>query len=153
MRKRPRPLVVDLHPEAEAEIHRLATIAGEVETGGLLLGWWDADQIVARQAVEVLDPAATSTSWTRDSRRSQHILEKVLATEQHPWLGYIGDWHTHPAPCGPSPQDNHSICRASENYSHPLLLLVHRSDQMIEGRAAWQGQSCPVTVHVLHPRK
>lgn len=143
-------LVIDLHAEAESSIRRLATAAGEIETGGLLLGWWDTGRIVVWQVAEVPDPRATSSSWTRDATRSQSVLERALLEQSHPWLGYVGDWHTHPAACGPSSQDEVSIRRASLGYSHPLLLLVHRSDHRIDGRAAANGRRRSVSIRSIN---
>ncbi|WP_158698033.1 Mov34/MPN/PAD-1 family protein [Streptomyces prunicolor] len=128
-------------------IRAAASAAGRTETGGLLLGWWEGDAIVARYAIEVPDPDATSSSWTRADHRAQDALDRALADLDHPWLGYVGDWHTHPARCGPSSQDEQSICNASHGYSQPLLLLVHRNDGTIEARSADQGHLRPLTIH------
>ncbi|MER5539555.1 Mov34/MPN/PAD-1 family protein [Streptomyces mirabilis] len=124
-----------------------ASASGRTETGGLLLGWWEGDALVVRYAIEVPDPDATTSSWTRAHHRAQDALDRALADLDHPWLGYVGDWHTHPACCGPSSQDEQSICNASRGYSQPLLLLVHRADETIEARSADRGQLCPLTIH------
>ncbi len=138
---------VILHAEVSSSITAAAAAANEVETGGLLLGWWEAGNIVARYAIEVADPDATTSSWTRDEERAQQALEGALFDLSHPWLGYIGDWHTHPARCGPSNQDEDSIRQASRGYEQPLLLLVHRADDQIEARVAHQGYIRTLTLH------
>ncbi|MFB8125942.1 Mov34/MPN/PAD-1 family protein [Streptomyces bacillaris] len=148
---RRRRVEVILHTDVSALIRCAAAAAEGTETGGLLLGWWDAGTIVARHAVEVIDPEATPVSWTRDEGRAQQALDEALADLNHPWLGYIGDWHTHPASCGPSGKDEHSIRRASHEYDQPLLLLVHRADDEIEARVAHQGKICALTIH--HPQR
>lgn len=144
---RRRHVDVILHTEVSESISSAAAAAGSTETGGLLLGWWDAGTIVARHAVEVNDPEATVSSWTRDEGRAQQRLDEALVDLSHPWLGYIGDWHTHPACCGPSRQDEQSIRRASHEYDQPLLLLVHRADDKIEARVAHWGDICAFTIH------
>lgn len=138
---------VTVHPDVVFAIAAAAAASEEIETGGLLLGWWDAEYIVARHAIEVPDPEATRTRWTRDETRAQHALDEALASLDHPWLGYIGDWHTHPANSGPSSQDEHSIRRASRGYQQPLLLLVHRADHRLEGRVAHHGDICTFTTN------
>lgn len=110
------------------------------ETGGLLLGWWDGPGVVVRHAVEVPDACATTHSWSRDEARAQVALQAALAWHEHPWLGYVGDWHTHPAPCGASGQDISSIRRASRQFQRPLVLLVHRADGAFDHVVAHRGR-------------
>ena len=143
------PVKATLHLELITALADAARAAGPTETGGLLLGWWSDEGIVVRHAIEVIDPDATASSWTRDQGRAQHALEQALTALDHPLLGYIGDWHTHPASCGPSHQDERSIRRASRGYDQPLLLLVHRADERLEARAAQRGQACTVTLQQL----
>ncbi|MEU6815546.1 Mov34/MPN/PAD-1 family protein [Streptomyces sp. NPDC046860] len=144
---RHRHLNAVLHPNVLDVIRAAAVASGRTETGGLLLGWWERDALVARYAIEVPDPDATTSSWTRARHRAQNALDRALADLDHPWLGYVGDWHTHPALCGPSSQDEQSICNASLGYSQPLLLLVHCADEAIKARSAARGQLCPLTIH------
>jgi integrative and conjugative element protein (TIGR02256 family) len=121
-------------------ISSAAAAAQPCETGGLLLGWWDDGRVVVRYAVEVADPNATTNSWSRDEHPAQDALDAALADHEHPWLGYVGDWHSHPAACGPSRQDMTSIQRASSEYKQPLVLLVHRVDGVIEAIVAERGR-------------
>lgn len=126
------PLPVDVHADATTLITAAAAAARPRETGGILLGWWDGGQVAVRHAVEVPDPEATAASWSRDELRAQVALDAALAEHEHPWLGYVGDWHSHPAACGPSAQDLVSIRRASRQYDQPLVLLIHRGDDVID---------------------
>lgn len=126
------PHPVEVHPDVKATISAASAAAHPRETGGLLLGWWDSRRIVVRDAVEVLDPNATSTSWTRNERPAQTALDNALAHHAHPWLGYVGDWHSHPAACKASSQDIAVIRRASAQYDQPLVLFVHRADGAID---------------------
>jgi len=128
-----------VHPDARATVSAAAAAAHPRETGGLLLGWWDGGGVVVRHAVEVLDPHATTSSWCRDQPSAQAALDAALAHHDHPWLGYVGDWHSHPAPCGASRQDLTSIRRASGAYAQPLVLLVHRADGAVEVTVAHHG--------------
>lgn len=133
-------LTAQVHDAARAAIAAAAVAAQPCETGGFLLGWWEDSVVVVPFAVEVPDQASTSSSWIRDEVRSQAALESALELYRHPWLGYVGDWHSHPAPCGPSGQDERSIRRASRSYPAPLLLLVRRSDGQLDARAARAGR-------------
>ncbi|MDI5975478.1 Mov34/MPN/PAD-1 family protein [Amycolatopsis magusensis] len=124
--------VLEVAPEVLAVIAKAADAAHPCETGGLLLGWWDGGRIVVRHAIEVPDPEATPTSWVRVENTAQAALDEALDRHPHPWLGYVGDWHSHPAACGASSQDITSIQRASGQYEQPLVLLVHRADDLVE---------------------
>jgi proteasome lid subunit RPN8/RPN11 len=124
--------VLEVAPEVLAAIAAAADAAHPCETGGLLLGWWDEGRVVVRHAIEVQDPEATHTSWVRLESTAQAALEEALDRHPHPWLGYVGDWHSHPAACGASSQDITSILRASDQYEQPLVLLVHRADNLVE---------------------
>lgn len=149
------PLGVRVHPDARVAIAAAAAAAYPRETGGILLGWWDDGQVAVRYAAEVSDPDATMNSWCRDELRAQTALDTALAQHQHPWLGYVGDWHSHPAACGASRQDLASIKRASRQYEQPLVLLIHRADNQIETITARRGhrrQITPLTVTAEGPK-
>src|SRR5918994_1733126 len=84
-------------------IAKQASWAAPKETGGLLLGWWDNTTVVVSHAVEVLDSEATNNSWTRREAAAQNVLDNALRDLSHPWLGYVGDWHSHPGTLDASP--------------------------------------------------
>jgi proteasome lid subunit RPN8/RPN11 len=137
---RPAPLAVDVHADVTTLIAAAAASAHPRETGGLLLGWWDGGRVAVRHAVEVPDPCATTSSWSRDELRAQAALDTALVEYQHPWLGYVGDWHSHPSACGASGQDLVSIRRASRQYQQPLVLLIRRADGVVETIGACRGR-------------
>jgi integrative and conjugative element protein (TIGR02256 family) len=119
-----RHVSVALHPDARRTIDAAANGAAPAETGGLLLGWWEDRQVVVRAAVEVVDRSASSNSWTRREEHAQRALDRAIATFDHPWIGYVGDWHSHPSTCDASHQDLASIRHASLSYANPLILRV-----------------------------
>ncbi len=132
---------VMIHSDARQTIDEAARRAAPLEAGGLLLGWWDNEIVIVRSAVEVVDPAASGTSWIRRENLAQRVLDRAIATLGHPWMGYVGDWHSHPAGGGPSVQDLQSIRKASRAYPQPLLLIVHRCGGFLDIRAARRGRS------------
>lgn len=135
------PVPVVIHPDVRHTITEAAGRAAPLEAGGLLLGWWDSDRVIVRSAVEVVDPAASGTSWIRRENLAQQALDRAIAAHGHPWMGYVGDWHSHPAACEASAQDLKSIRSASRAYAQPLLLIVHRYDGVLDIRAARRGRS------------
>lgn len=125
-----------------------AAAAHPRETGGLLLGWWTDGAVIVTHAVEVADPDATGNTWSRHEAAAQRALEAAQEKSEHPWLGYVGDWHSHPAPCGASEQDLRSIKRVSTQYPHPMVLLVHRSDGTVDVWAAHCGRQQPLVLEI-----
>jgi integrative and conjugative element protein (TIGR02256 family) len=143
---KPSTLRVVVAPGLTTAISAAATAAAPRETGGVLLGWWNTEAVVVRHTVEVSDPSATSVAWTRHEEPAQLALDDALRELEHPWLGYVGDWHTHPAPCDASRQDLESIRRASRQYDHPLVLLIHRPNGTLDLRAALRGRLRAATI-------
>jgi integrative and conjugative element protein (TIGR02256 family) len=111
-----RPVRVTVAATAADLIAKRACKAAPNETGGLLLGWWEGTAVVVAHAVEVQDPDATSSRWTRHENTAQAALDAALPDPTHPWLGYVGDWHSHPAPVDPSTTDELSLRYASRQY-------------------------------------
>ncbi|WP_327640858.1 Mov34/MPN/PAD-1 family protein [Kribbella sp. NBC_00482] len=134
------------------ELNDLATAAAPRETGGLLLGWWDDDALVVRHAVEAPDRQASRSSWNRRPGVAKRALNIALQELDHPLLGYIGDWHSHPEVCGASGRDTQSLAATSLQYADPLVLLVHLPDRTLDVRAAHRGHPCSVSVSRQDPR-
>lgn len=139
--RRVAPVQIGLSRHALSVVERAAARAHPWETGGILLGWWEEPAVLVELAVEVPDPGATGHSWTRHERAAQRALDEAVRAAEHPWLGYVGDWHTHPAACGVSPDDVSAIRRASRQYGRPLVLLVHLAGGAFDTRAARAGRS------------
>jgi hypothetical protein len=146
------PVRVWLAGPVTTELTHFASSAAPRETGGLLLGWWDDGAMVVRHAVEVPDRHASRSSWSRRPRVAKGVLNTTLADLDHPLLGYIGDWHSHPEVCGASGRDTQSLALTSEQYTHPLVLIVHLPDQTLDVRAAHRGRSCSVSISRQDPR-
>lgn len=133
-----------LDPALEEELHALAAAAHPRETGGLLLGWWQDGVPVVVAVVEVPDPSASSHRWTRDEPRAADALAVVRRTFPSD-VGYVGDWHSHPADVGPSMQDLRAIRRASRQFDDALVLAVARRGGRIDTRLAHQGRLTTVS--------
>lgn len=130
---------VALHPGVSPALTATSRRSEPKETGGLLIGWLDGKTIVVRRILEVPDADATETSWTRSEARANKALAGFLAKTEHPWLGYVGDWHAHPAPVGPSQTDRRTLRKDSRSVRHPLALIVHRSDGTLDVLTARRG--------------
>ena len=140
---------VSLHPSVPPALAATARRSEPKETGGLLIGWIDARTIVVRHVLEVPDRDATHTNWTRSEKRANEALTRFLAEAEHPWLGYVGDWHAHPAPVGPSQTHKRSLKKDSRTVTQPLALIVRRSDGTIDVLTAQRGIVARTTVTSL----
>lgn len=98
-----------------------------LETGGVLLGTVNDDRIVVQIAVGP-GPAAKHgfASFVRDGAYAQLELERVLS-ESNGEIDYLGEWHTHTIPVGPSTRDKKSMAVIALNsqygISNPFLIL------------------------------
>lgn len=96
------------------------------EAGGILLGYYENKNIVVTNALVVEGDSPSFTQYVRDDVKANALLRAFLdgRASDDP-IGYVGEWHSHPAPRGPSRTDisaMHAIARASDR---PIALLVH----------------------------
>ena len=128
----------------EHELHEVAASVHPNETGGLLLGWWTGHVPVAVSFVEVPDPTARRNRWSRDEASAAAALEQARA-RYPPHVGYVGDWHSHPADVGPSQADIRAIRRCPASTTTPSR--SPSSDAAAGSTPAWHtlGGSSPWT--------
>lgn len=95
------------------------------ETGGILLGWREECCIHVDRLIEVYDPNAERTTYARNHSEAQVAL-KLALTDLSPesFNGYVGEWHTHPSPQGPSTQDRKEIRAVARLAAGPVAMLV-----------------------------
>lgn len=115
--------------DVRADAHE--TIASEtakrlpLETGGILLGYCEGESVVVAHALVVGGGGATKDRYVRDDFRANERLAEFLAerAEDDP-IGYVGEWHSHPARSGPSTIDRDAMRAAAKAAKGPLALLV-----------------------------
>jgi proteasome lid subunit RPN8/RPN11 len=117
------PAAVQLDAIAETVISAAAREASPLETGGLLLGYFDAANVVVTSAIEVKDPNATTRSYAREYRRAQDALGTALSRMASE-VGYVGDWHSHPGSAFASDQDKIELTKAATELRLPLAMIV-----------------------------
>ena len=95
------------------------------ETGGILIGWRTPSAVVIAAALEVADVGASPHRYRRHHTAAQSALANALADEppRSP-LGYVGEWHVHPANHGPSRQDRREIAAISRLVAAPVTLII-----------------------------
>jgi integrative and conjugative element protein (TIGR02256 family) len=119
------PATVKLESGALDAASAAASAAFPNEAGGILLGWREPDAVVVVQLIEVVDPRASDTTYTRNHAHAEAALQRAL-TEADPGdpMGYVGEWHAHPAPQGPSRQDRRELRAIARLSQHPVALVV-----------------------------
>lgn len=102
-----------------------ATVALPKETGGILIGYRTADGVFVTGAIEVRDRRATRTSYRRSHRQATKRLAEALELEapDSP-VGYVGEWHSHPAPQPPSGQDLTALAETALVATDDIVLVV-----------------------------
>ncbi len=101
------------------------------ETGGILVGRMDADR--AEVAI-VVGPGSGAVHrrdyFRRDGDFSQRELEAIYARFGGQY-DYVGEWHSHSLPAGPSPRDRKSMRWVAQNEHYdldrPLLIVCQRT--------------------------
>lgn len=109
------------------------------EVGGLLLGHYTEIGPHVTEAHVVPDPRATRIRYRRDAVAAERILGSSIRADESGVLGYLGEWHTHPLPIGPSMTDVHASGRLAVAGGHDVALLV-----VAMGTRGWNGHALNV---------
>ena len=102
--------------------------AGGLETGGILVGSYSGDGVVAH-VNEALGPPKGSRSTRTGFIRSDSGLRKTLRRRWSVQQYYLGEWHFHPeGRACPSPQDRHQLAEIGRDASYvcqrPILIVM-----------------------------
>jgi integrative and conjugative element protein (TIGR02256 family) len=129
------------------------------ETGGVLVGYADATNRTVITGIVGPGPRAfrTPTRFRRDGNYAQREVDR-LHRESDGRDDYVGEWHSHPAPVGPSSFDRESMGWIGENERYrrerPLLIIMQRTRwrswrplvfRWVDGRLAAVDSTAPST--------
>lgn len=110
---------------ANADLRAAVRAALPNETGGILLGWRTASGLFVGQAAEVPDPDATTHRYERNFASAKEMLQAALANQpSDSLLGYVGEWHSHPAPVAASNADLRWIRHLARDLGGPIALVI-----------------------------
>jgi len=110
------------------------------EVGGLLLGYYTVGGPLVLAAPVVRDSRATRVRYRRDATAAKQILDEHVHRDQAGLTGYVGEWHSHPLPIGPSGTDIDAVRALAQAGRHDVALLV-----MALGPSGWVGHARNVT--------
>lgn len=97
---------ITLTDQARQALIAVARRSAAIERGGLLVGFREGSDILVEDILEVPDTRAGRTTYLRREGPARAALDAYLARPGTDKLvGYVGEWHTHPRPVGPSAVD------------------------------------------------
>jgi proteasome lid subunit RPN8/RPN11 len=111
------------------QMRRAASLAHPLETGGILVGVHADLQPWATMAIELRTSSRGRTHYRLPGGATQPAVMRARAIDQR--LGYVGDWHSHPADVAPSRTDLATLRLISylrPRLPNPTLLVLRRSD-------------------------
>ncbi len=94
-----------------------------VETGGVLLGFRAEGGVVITRSLVVPDPRSSRHSYLLHGRRAQALMTAVR-DDVPSVVGYVGEWHTHPADTPPSRTDQRALGTAARLAAGLVAQLV-----------------------------
>lgn len=110
---------------ALASAEASARTASPRELGGILVGWWEGDgAAVVLDLLTIPDHRAGHAHYERRHSAAQQLLDEYLRSGARANAGYIGEWHSHPAPQPPSSIDRAALRGIVRQARQPVALLV-----------------------------
>lgn len=123
------------------------------EVGGILVGWREGSHVIVVQDMLLVPHDGRShVRYDRDHAPAEQLLQQHLAQADNAQLGYVGEWHSHPAPQPPSSLDVSTIRNIAGRLAEPIALIVlmaHRDGHSIEP-VARTARRAALRTHVHH---
>lgn len=100
-----------------------------IETGGILVGLLADDGPWVTHAFQIETAERSSVRFELPAGVTQDLVRSARTVD--PRLGYVGDWHSHPADVGPSSTDMRSLsglARGARRFGDrpPVMIVVRR---------------------------
>lgn len=143
---------VEISAEVIKALSSAATAALPFETGGLLIGWRDGENVVVRASLQLRTPNARTNRFDIDAKRATRALKRHLRMTSNSLEGYVGAWHTHPALAPPSETDIDTFCASAAATHAPLAFVVLATDGFTStAHIAWAGRSGDRVIRTQKP--
>lgn len=95
------------------------------ELGGILIGWWEGRDIaIVQDLLLVPDHEAGRSQYARRHAPAREILDDYVRSGDDPRLGYVGEWHSHPAPQPPSSIDRAELAAIVRQAHSPVAMVI-----------------------------
>ena len=116
---------ITLHQAARHAIETTSKQHLPMECGGILLGYREDRRVVVTHAISVQASTPATDCYTRDDVQANQLLRTFFeGREAGDPVGYVGEWHSHPAPSLPSHVDVKALRATARSVTSPLVLLV-----------------------------
>ena len=124
-----RSISVHVSEEGLTEVRERACDAVPHETGGILLGCLTATGVWITKFAEIPSKSPHLTRFLIPAGSTHRIVDEARAIDVR--IGYLGDWHTHPADAGVSDLDLATLQDMAVGVfrGRRLLALLRRVDQ------------------------
>nr|WP_300144502.1 SAVED domain-containing protein [Propionicimonas sp.] len=117
---------IQLSPKARESIAAETARHMPFETGGILLGYREGADVMVTHALVVEGSGASGDRYVRDDVEANRMLSEFLKDRgSDDFTGYVGEWHSHPAPSGPSSIDHAAMREIARTSGDPVALVVH----------------------------
>lgn len=117
--------VIRISVQALLDAQVVAQAALPDESGGIVVGWWEGDDAAVVQALlPVPDHQAGRGHYERRQTLAQRALDDYLRSGLDSPSGYLGEWHSHPAPQPPSSIDRQTLSDIVRQERRRAVLLV-----------------------------
>lgn len=118
-----------LSEAAAATMKNAAAASHPIETGGVLVGVYVDGLPWVTQAIQIPSTERGHSNYLIPGGATRPAV--LAARQDDARLGYLGDWHTHPADVGPSPKDLASLALVSyrrPRRPNPTMVVVRRHE-------------------------
>lgn len=117
--------------EAAELILKLSRLEYPWETGGALAGFTSRNSVVITHATGPGPQAERGrASFRRDGDSTQDAVDQIFG-DTGGVSDYVGEWHSHPSPVGPSTTDRRAMSRISGNPAYrtpePILVIAQKT--------------------------
>jgi integrative and conjugative element protein (TIGR02256 family) len=113
-----------IDPKALDTATHLALTALPREAGGILVGWHEDTTVVVAGMLAVPDKRAGRRHYVRNHKHAQKLLDAHRQACGDDRVGYVGEWHSHPAPQPPSSVDYNALAELTRDTSEQVALVV-----------------------------
>ena len=131
---------------AQATILAAALGAHPNEAGGILVGVRAADRPWVTYALEIPGATVGVTHYVLPGGITKPIVRCVRRVDKR--LGYLGEWHVHPADIGPSRTDRHTLRTIAGKSPEPILVIARHASRgyLLEARILEKSRLVPLVI-------
>lgn len=113
-----------LNRPAHEELLAIVEVRLPNESGGLLIGFRAGKNICIEHIVEVDGPRGPAHYVLREAEREKALDGWRRRHPSNTLSGYVGTWHSHPGPAGPSRRDWLTFGYRSARTKDPIGMIV-----------------------------